>query len=87
MIVKEVFAKSVLSKSKVLDYSVNPYVGCEHGCSYCYARFTKRFTNHKENWGEFVDVKINAPTMLQREIRKKKMETFGLAAYATVPAP
>jgi DNA repair photolyase len=72
MIVKEVFAKSVLSKSKVLDYTVNPYVGCEHGCTYCYARFIKRFTNHKENWGEFVDVKINAPTMLQREIRKKK---------------
>jgi DNA repair photolyase len=61
-----------LSKSKVLDYTVNPYVGCEHGCTYCYARFIKRFTGHREEWGQFVDVKINAPSLLQHEIRKKK---------------
>jgi DNA repair photolyase len=72
MIVKEVYAKSILSRSKVLDYTVNPYIGCAHGCTYCYARFIKRFTKHQEPWGEFVDVKINAPTLLQREIRKKK---------------
>ena len=34
-------------------YSVNPYVGCGHGCKYCYASFMKRFTNHPEPWGEF----------------------------------
>lgn len=51
--------KSVLTKSNlpVADYSVNPYVGCEHGCKYCYASFMKRFTNHPEPWGSFVDVK------------------------------
>jgi DNA repair photolyase len=31
----------------------------------------KRFTEHKEPWGEFVDVKINAPDLLQKEINKK----------------
>ncbi|MEM2937336.1 MAG: radical SAM protein [Candidatus Bathyarchaeia archaeon] len=72
MIVKEVYAKSILSESKVLDYTVNPYVGCGHGCTYCYARFMKRFTGHKESWGEFVDVKINAASLLQREIKRKK---------------
>lgn len=72
MIVKEIKAKSVLSKSKVFDYTINPYVGCEHGCTYCYARFMKRFTGHKEAWGEFVDVKINATEVLQKEIKKKK---------------
>jgi DNA repair photolyase len=71
MIVKEIFAKTILSKSKVLDYTINPYVGCEHGCTYCYARFIKRFTGHEEKWGEFVDVKINAPSLLQREIKGK----------------
>ena len=72
MIVKEVQAKSILSVSKVYDYVINPYVGCQHACSYCYARFMKRFTGHKEPWGEFVDVKINAPDLLQAEIARKK---------------
>ena len=72
MIIKEMYAKSILSKSRVFDYTVNPYVGCEHGCTYCYARFMKRFTDHREEWGEFVDAKINAPTILQREIKKKR---------------
>ncbi|MEM1589983.1 MAG: radical SAM protein [Candidatus Bathyarchaeia archaeon] len=73
MFVREVYARSILSKSKVLDYVVNPYIGCEHGCTYCYARYVKRFTGHAEPWGEFVDVKINAPTLLQRETRHKKV--------------
>jgi DNA repair photolyase len=72
MIVKEVNAKSILSKSKVFDYTINPYTGCEHGCTYCYARFMKRYTGHKEEWGEFVDAKINAPSLLRLEIEKKR---------------
>jgi DNA repair photolyase len=72
MIVKEICAKTVLSKSKVLDYTINPYIGCEHGCTYCYARFMKRFTRHEERWGEFVDVKVNAPSLLQSEIKRKR---------------
>jgi len=73
MMVEEIYAKTILSKSKVSDYTINPYIGCEHGCSYCYARFMKRFTGHKEEWGKFVDVKINAPSLLQREIRNKRV--------------
>jgi DNA repair photolyase len=73
LIVKELYAKTILSKSRVLDYTINPYVGCEHGCTYCYARFIKRFTGHREGWGQFVDVKINAPSLLQHEIRKKEI--------------
>ncbi|MCQ4949704.1 radical SAM mobile pair protein B [Bittarella massiliensis (ex Durand et al. 2017)] len=59
MTVKEIEAKSVLTKSNlpVSDYSVNPYGGCAHACKYCYASFMKRFTGHTEPWGEFVDVK------------------------------
>ncbi|MDH5624093.1 MAG: radical SAM protein [Candidatus Bathyarchaeota archaeon] len=72
MIVEEVYAKTILSKSKVFDYTINPYIGCEHGCTYCYARFMKRFTDHKEEWGKFVDVKVNAASLLQREIKKKR---------------
>jgi radical SAM mobile pair protein B len=58
-IIRETEVKSVLTKSNlpVSDYSVNPYVGCTHACKYCYASFMKRFTNHAEPWGDFLDVK------------------------------
>src|SRR4030042_6970378 len=72
MIVKEIQAKAILSVSKVYDYVINPYTGCQHGCTYCYARFMKRFTGHREAWGQFGDVKINAPQLLKKEIVKKK---------------
>ena len=72
MKIKEIQAKNILSKSKVYDWTINPYVGCQHGCIYCYAKFMKRFSGHKENWGEFVDVKMNAPELLSQEIKKKK---------------
>lgn len=74
MIIKEVLAKSILSDSKIYHYVINPYTGCQHNCLYCYAHFMKRFTGHKEPWGEFVDVKVNAPELLRKEITKKKMD-------------
>lgn len=60
MIINEIEVKNVITKSNlpVCDFSVNPYTGCEHACKYCYACFMKRFTNHSEEWGEFVDVKV-----------------------------
>lgn len=59
LVIKETKVNSILSKSNlpVCEYSVNPYVGCTHGCKYCYASFMKRFTNHPEPWGTFLDVK------------------------------
>jgi len=72
MIVREVQARSILSKSSIFDYALNSYTGCQYGCTYCYARFMKRFSGHKENWGEFVDIKINAPELLGKELRSKR---------------
>lgn len=74
MKISEVLCKSALVKSRIygVDYAVNPYTGCEHNCVYCYATFMKKYSNHKEPWGEFVDVKINAPTVLKRQIKKIK---------------
>jgi DNA repair photolyase len=73
MKIREITAKSILSKSQVYDYALNPYVGCQHECVYCYAKFMKRFTGHTEKWGEFVDIKINAPELLAREVKRKKI--------------
>ena len=59
MVIKEIEVKDIMTKTNlpVSHYAVNPYVGCTHACKYCYASFMKRFTNHPEPWGEFVDVK------------------------------
>lgn len=54
-------SKEIVVKSKLpgADYVINPYIGCSHHCIYCYASFMKRFSKHEEEWGEFVDVKVN----------------------------
>ncbi len=78
MPLKEIQVKSVMTKSNlpVSDFSVNPYVGCTHACSYCYASFMKRFTNHPEAWGSFVDVK-NWPQIKNPEKYAGKEAFFG----------
>ncbi len=87
MIIKEIEAKAILSKSQVYDYALNAYVGCGHNCGYCYARFMKRFSGHKEPWGEFVDVKINAAELLAREVRKKKKGTVWISGVCDAYQP
>jgi DNA repair photolyase len=90
MVVKEIECKSILNKSGIpgIDYGVNPYVGCAHKCQYCYAVFMKRFTKHTEPWGDFVDVKVNAPEILERQLKKltqKSHVSFGTVCDAYQP--
>ncbi|GAB4316482.1 MAG: radical SAM protein [Methanobacteriaceae archaeon] len=72
IIAKEVESKSIISKTTIpkADYVINPYIGCSHACIYCYARFMKRFTGHKEQWGSFLDVKINSPELVPKRTDK-----------------
>lgn len=72
MIINEIHAKNIITKSNLpaADYVVNPYIGCNHACIYCYARFMKRFTRHEEKWGQFVDVKINAIDLIPNKSNK-----------------
>ena len=71
IIEKEIQVKDYLTKSNLpsSDYVINPYVGCPHGCKYCYASFMKRFTGHKEEWGTFIDIK-----RCGKKINTKKLE-------------
>ncbi|MEW5900955.1 MAG: radical SAM protein [Acidobacteriota bacterium] len=79
--VSEIQSKSVLNKSKIYDYCVNPYTGCQLNCRYCYARlFMRRYSGHKEPWGSFVDVKINAPELLRRQLARAKRGTVWLSS-------
>jgi DNA repair photolyase len=74
--VKEIQAKTILTPQKVgalssyFDYSLNPYAGCAFRCSYCYV---PKFPNAKhgpEEWGSWVEVKMNAAELLQKERQK-----------------
>ncbi len=75
MKVNEVFVKNILVKSnlKDVDFVINPYVGCPHACMYCYASFMKKFTNHSQNWGSFIDVKICNSKLDVNKIKNKNI--------------
>ena len=88
MIAKDISCKSLMNQSKLADYCINCYVGCEHGCKYCYAEsITRRFSKHKEQWGKFVDVKLNAPDILKREIANKKKGTVFISSLTDAYQP
>ncbi len=86
VVVREILCKTILSRSGIygVDYSVNPYVGCQHACVYCYARFVARKAHRREEWGSFVDVKINALKLLSSELRRKPK---GLVLVSSVTDP
>ena len=75
MIEKEVAVKDLVTKSNLpaSDYVINPYVGCPHGCRYCYACFMKRFTNHSEAWGSFIDIKRCDKPISKRKLQGKSV--------------
>ena len=84
--IAEVRCRSVLGKSRIygVDYSINPYIGCEHGCAYCFARFMAKHAYRGFEWGQFVNVKLNAPKVLARELASAKK---GLVLLSSVTDP
>jgi len=85
---KSIFIKSGLPES---DYVINPYNGCLFGCMYCYAAQIARWKHPDEVWGTYLDVKINAPEILKKELTKleKRLETknFGTVFFSSVTDP
>jgi DNA repair photolyase len=79
MDIRLITCKTALSTSKLpgLDYSLNPYIGCEHKCAYCYAPNVLRI--NRVRWGELVDVKFNIPQILSKEMKKKKQGVVGIS--------
>jgi len=81
----EIKAISIIHKTKIpdADWGINYYVGCAHGCIYCYLKFLCRWRRQKEKWGKFVDVKINAPELIAKESKDKE----GTAVLCTTGDP
>ncbi|MBU1157932.1 MAG: radical SAM protein [Candidatus Thermoplasmatota archaeon] len=77
--VKLVKCKNAVSPSKLpgLDWAVNPYRGCEHGCAYCYVQDLTRFSLGS-TWGETVEVKANFAKQLKKELGKRVSGVYGI---------
>jgi DNA repair photolyase len=67
-------AQSVLNKATGYiagyDFTLNPYRGCQYGCSYCYAAAFSPNENMRQDWGNWVIVKENAAELLDRELAR-----------------
>ncbi len=73
----EIHAKSVLNRvpggAKLpFGWTVNPYRGCLHSCSYCFARPTHEYLDLDagRDFEKQIIVKVNAPEVLRAELRK-----------------
>lgn len=80
MKITEINCKTALSPSGIYGwvYALNPYTGCAHNCRYCYAPNILRI--RRQEWGEFVKVKRNLPTVLAQELKKKPPGLVGISS-------
>ncbi len=75
----EVLARSVLNRvpgrsPMPFTWTVNPYRGCSHACTYCFARNTHTYLDLDagDDFDRQVVVKINAPDVVAREVRSPR---------------
>lgn len=65
------------------DFSLNPYRGCEHGCTYCYARPTHEYLGYSAglDFESVIMVKRDAPELLAKELaaRRWRPQVVGLS--------
>ncbi len=65
-------AKSLLTKATgfiaAYDFTLNPYRGCQYGCSYCYAVAFSPNPQMRQDWGKWVIIKQNAAEILEKEL-------------------
>lgn len=70
-------AKTILNPVKApsmpFDWSINPYRGCQHGCSFCYARSTHSFLGiaADDSFQNHIFMKSDAPAVLREQIKKR----------------
>ena len=76
------------SERMPFQWTINPYRGCEFGCTYCYARYSHEFLGMEE-WLDFqqkILVKRSAPALLPKELTSERMDGKALA-IGTVTDP
>jgi len=72
----EVMAKSIINHVPTarlgFNWTINPYRGCSHSCSYCFARPTHTYLdfNAGADFENKIVVKVNAVDLLRAQLRK-----------------
>ena len=72
----EVLAKSALNSmpgtSLPFNWTINPYRGCTHGCTYCFARPSHRYLelDQGSDFDQQIVVKTNVAEVLRRELAR-----------------
>jgi DNA repair photolyase len=63
------------------SWTINPYRGCSHACTYCFARPTHAFLdmNAGRDFESKIVVKVNAPEVLRRQLAAKRWKGEGIA--------
>jgi len=81
--VRPVQCRSALSRSRLpgLEFALNPYIGCEHACVYCYAPYV--MNRDPRAWGGPIEAKMNIPTLLAKEVDRVQ----GTVGVGTVTDP
>lgn len=66
-----------------IDYSINPYFGCEFKCVYCYSQMYFKLRAIKHEWGNYVEAKVYLPRILSRNLHKfKNNAIIGIGTYS-----
>ena len=67
--------RSALNRVKGMrfDWSLNPYMGCVHRCTFCYVRAFERRADRPfdDRYGVSIRVKVNIAEVLRRELARK----------------
>jgi DNA repair photolyase len=80
--------KTILNKSKRADhwfwtrYSAYPYIGCQHGCEFCYCREQKYSPyDDPDDFAYVIKVKENAPQLLRRALSRAPVDAVFTGDY------
>ena len=89
-VVREIEVDRVLIAEGEGQYYVNPYVGCMIGCEFCWAATSAELSRALEGlptlpWGRWVDVKVNAPAVLRRELAPRAPGVVRMSPVVTDP--
>jgi DNA repair photolyase len=59
-------------KGMMFDWSLNPYMGCVHRCTFCYVRAFERRADRPsdDRYGTSIRVKVNVAEVLRRELAR-----------------